>query len=233
MKTAKRFWKQALVVPAAGGFEVRLDARPVRTPAKAMLVLPTSGLAEIIAAEWDAQIDRVDPETMPATRMANAAIDKVSLQFNEVAGMIAGYGDSDLLCYRATAPVELVARQAEKWDPLLDWAADKMGARLMPVSGVMHVPQDAGALDRLNQAVSAHTPYELAAFHDLVAISGSLVLGFAAAKRLLTLEELWELACLDEIWQEQQWGKDDDAITLRGRKRNDFFDAARFFGLCK
>ncbi len=233
MKTAKRFWKHALAVPVEGGFGIELDTRPVRTPAKTALILPTIGLAELVASEWDAQVDRVNPETMPATRMANAAIDKVSTQFGDVAAMIAAYGDSDLLCYRATAPVELVVLQAKKWNPLLDWAADEMGARLQIVSGIMHVPQDRRALGILESLVSAHTPYELAAFHDLVAISGSLILGFAAAKRLLVLDDLWELACLDEIWQEQQWGRDDDAAALRERKRNDFFDAAHFFGLCR
>jgi len=169
----KPLWDKVGVAAQGDEFCVQLDGRPLRTPAKAPLVLPTSKLAEIVAAEWRAQDGKPNPTTMPATRMANAAIDKVTPQFDEVASMIAAYGDSDLLCYRATAPVELVDLQANKWDPLLDWAADALGARLRPVSGVMHEPQDARALSSLAQLVHVLTPYELAAFHDLVAFSGS------------------------------------------------------------
>lgn len=233
MNTAKRFWKHAVAVPFEGGFGIELDGRAVRTPAKAALVLPTLALAQHVAAEWAAQGDRIDPATMPATRMANAAIDKVMSQFDAVATQISAYGDSDLLCYRATAPVELVARQAENWDPMLAWAATDMGVRLNTISGVMHVAQDAGALADLARAVSANTPYELAAFHDLVSISGSLILGFATIQNVLETEEIWALACLDELWQEEKWGHDDEATAHRARKRQDFFDAARFFALCK
>ncbi|MCP5038012.1 MAG: ATPase [Rhodobacteraceae bacterium] len=229
----KPIWNKVAVAEAYGSFAVELDGRPMRTPAKAPLVLPTHALAEIVAAEWRAQDGKPDPATMPATRMANAAIDKVTEQFDEVAGVVAAYGDSDLLCYRATAPVELVDRQVKKWDPLLDWAADALGARLKPVSGIMHAPQDPAALSSLADGVSALTPFELAAFHDLVAISGSLIVGFAASKRLLGLEELWACACLDEIWQEEQWGRDEDAVTLRERKKQDFFDASQFFAACE
>lgn len=229
----KRLWSETEIAAIKGGFSVQLDTRPVRTPATALLVLPTRALAEMVAAEWRAQGERIDPASMPATRMANAAIDKVTPQFDEVAAAVATYGDSDLLCYRATAPVELVERQVNKWDPLLDWAAEVLGARLKPVYGVMHVPQDEADLAKLTSQVRQFTPFELAAFHDLVAISGSLVIGFAAAKGLLNLEELWSCACLDELWQEQVWGRDDDAFTLRQRKMQDFFEAARFFGCCR
>lgn len=229
---SKRFWKDTNVVAVDGGYTLHLDTRPVRTPAKAPLILPTQKLADLVAAEWQAQTSKPDPETMPATRMANAAIDKVTSQFDEVCGVISAYGDSDLLCYRATSPVELTLRQGEKWDPLLEWAHEKLGARLAPVAGIMPVAQEPTALAILADHVSALTPYQLAAFHDLVAISGSLILGFAAAKRLHRLEELWALACLDELWQEEHWGRDDDAFAHRERKRQDFFDAAGFFAAC-
>ena len=226
---SKRFWKDTNIVTENGGFAVHLDTRPVRTPAKAPLILPTRALADLVAAEWQAQTSKPDPDTMPATRMANAAIDKVTSQFDEVCGVISAYGDSDLLCYRATSPVELTLRQAEKWDPLLDWAATNLGARLTPVMGIMPVPQEPKALTTLTDHVSALTPYQLAAFHDLVAISGSLVIGFAAAKRLHTLEELWARACLDELWQEEQWGQDEDAFAHRMRKKQDFFSTLPSF----
>ena len=229
---AKRFWTQTNVVAVGDEFTIHLDARPVRTPAKAPLVVPTRTLAEMVAKEWEAQGSKPDPNTMPATRMANAAIDKVTSQFDEVCGVISAYGDSDLLCYRATSPVELTSRQGEKWDPLLDWADETLGARLMPVAGIMPVAQQPEALATLAGHVSALTPYQLAAFHDLVAISGSLIIGFAAAKHLHSLEDLWLRASLDELWQEEQWGRDEDAFTHRERKRQDFFDAGQFFTAC-
>ena len=228
----KRFWTTTQTTKTNDGFGIELDGRAVRTPAKTPLVVPTQALADMIAAEWQAQDGKIDPTTMPATRMANAAIDKVAHQFDGVAEMIAAYGDSDLLCYRATSPVELIDRQANKWDPLLDWAHETLNARLVPVSGIMHRPQDQAALGRLAAQVHALTPFELSAFHDLVAISGSLIIGFAVAKGLADQQELWEAACLDEIWQEEQWGRDDDAYALRQRKKQDFFDAGHFFRAC-
>ena len=154
---AKRFWKEATAREETGGFGIFLDGRPVRTPAKRALVVPTPGFAEAVAAEWNAQHEVIDPNSMPFTRSANAALDKVAVQHAEVAQLLAAYGDSDLLCYRAEHPQALVARQAEQWDPMLDWAETALGARLEARAGVMHVPQDPAALDRLSQRVHAMT----------------------------------------------------------------------------
>ena len=178
----KRFWKDTRAVATEGGFTVELDGRRVKTPAKAPLLLPSQAMAEAIAAEWDAQEEGVNPETMPFTRSANAAIDKVANQHAEVADMLADYGDSDLLCYRADAPQELVKRQMQEWDPILDWADQALGARLEPRSGLMHMPQEEAALQSLRDQVHGLDNFQLAAFHDLVCMSGSLVLGFAAAQ---------------------------------------------------
>ena len=175
----KRFWKEAQVDRVGGGFAVRLDGRPVRTPAKTPLVVPTLAMAEAIAVEWGAQEGVVKPLTMPVTRSANAALDKVAVQFDEVAGLIAAYGGSDLLCYRATGPGRLIARQAEAWDPLLDWAVTALHAPLVVTQGIVPVSQPETSLTRLSARVSACTAFELTALHDLVAITGSLVLGLA------------------------------------------------------
>ena len=175
----KRFWKTAEVAEAGEGWTVTLDGRAVKTPAKSLLVLPSEALAARIAAEWDAQDEQVDPLAMPFTRSANAALDKVTVQHAEVAELIAAYGDADLLCYRADAPEELIARQAKAWDPLLDWAAGKLDARLAPVTGVIHQGQDPVALAALTARVTQMDAFTLTGFHDLVGISGSLVLGFA------------------------------------------------------
>lgn len=228
---AKRFWKAAAVVQAEGGFAVELDGRGVKTPAKQALHLPTRAMAEAVAVEWDAQENIINPNTMPVTKTANAAIDKVMVQHAEVADMLAAYGDSDLLCYRADAPEELVARQIELWDPMLDWAEERLGARLLPRTGVMHIPQDPKAVGLLRDQTHALDPFELAAFHDLVSLSGSLVLGFAASRSARPAEELWNISRLDELWQEEQWGEDEDATALALIKRDAFLHAVRMFGL--
>ncbi|MEQ8294467.1 MAG: ATP12 family protein [Roseovarius sp.] len=230
---AKRFWKEAQVVEADGGFAVELDGRPVRTPLKSAMTLPSRAMAEAVAAEWDAQEGEIRPLSMPVTRAANAAIDKVTAQREEVAEMLAGYGDSDLLCYRADSPQELVARQAEAWDPLLDWAGETFGARLIPVQGVMHAPQNPKALARLAGPVHAMEPFRLTAFHDLVGISGSLVLGLAAIHEARDIGELWRLSRIDETWQEEQWGIDDEARAQAAVKESDFFAAKRFHDLAQ
>ncbi len=229
----KRFWTTTAVAEDAEGFGIELDQRRIKTPAKAVLLLPTRAMADAVAAEWDAQQDEIDPLSMPVTRSANAAIDKVRRQHAEVADMLAAYGDTDLLCYRAEAPAELVARQSEQWDPVLDWAHDALGARLIPRSGVIHQPQAADALARLRDRVHQMTDFELAAFHDLVSLSGSLVLGFAAAERWRGAEELWQLSRLDETWQEEQWGVDDEARHQAERRRQAFLHATRFMDLCR
>ncbi len=229
---AKRFWQKATVEAVEGGWTVRLDARPVRTPAKAPLVLPTRALAEAVADEWEAQQGEVKPDTMPFTRAANSAIDKVAPQQAEVVAIIAAYGGSDLLCYRATGPQDLCDRQSRAWDPLLDWAAERLGARLAATAGVMHVAQAPDALARLSARVEAMTPFQIAAFHDLVALSGSLVVALAVVDGRIGTEEAWALSRLDECWQIEQCGEDEEAAAAAEVRRAAFHQAARFFALC-
>lgn len=227
----KRFWKSASAQAAEQGYGVFLDGRPVRTPAKAVLNVPSLAIAERIAREFDSQGERIDPRTMPFTRTANAAIDKVSIQHADVADMLAAYGDSDLLCYRADAPDGLVARQAAEWDPLLEWAAQTLGARLEARVGVMHVPQDTEALANLRRRVHELTEFEMAAFHDLVAISGSLIIGFAARAGARNIHDLWAISRVDEIWQQEQWGEDEEAKELAEHKNAAFLHANEFLRL--
>lgn len=230
---AKRFWKEAVVVEVDDRFSVELDGRTVKTPAKQALRVPTRAMADAIAVEWDAQIDAINPNTMPVTKTANAAIDKVTVQHAEVAEMLSAYGDSDLLCYRADAPEELIARQAAQWDPLLEWAAQALGARLETRTGVVHASQAFETQEILRRRTHALDAFELAAFHDLVSLSGSLVLGFAAALGERSADELWSISRLDEIWQEEHWGEDDDATALALIKREAFLHAKRMFDLAQ
>ena len=229
----KRFWKTATAVPAETGFTVTLDDRPVRTPAKAPLIVPTQEMAHAIAAEWDAQEKELDPRTMPVTKGANAAIDKVRIQRDEVIAMLAEYGDSDLLCYRAAGPEGLIALQMKHWDPILDWAADALGARLFAAEGVMHVAQPAASLARLRDAVAAFDDFGLAALHDLVSLSGSLVLGIAVTRDALHVDDAWSLSRVDEDWQIAQWGEDEEAAAAAALKQAAFADAARFYRLSR
>lgn len=227
----RRFWKDASTAEAAGGFAVTLDGRTAKTPAGAPLVVPTLALAEAIAAEWAAQEDTVDPAAMPVTRAANAAIDLVGGRRAEVAAAIAAYADSDMLCYRAEEPEELALRQAEAWDPLLDWAASELGARLRPFSGVMHRPQDPAATARLAEMVAALGPFELVALQALVELSGSLVVGFAAIGGAWDAAALWTLSRIDEAWQEERWGADGEAAARTRAREADFHAAMAFHAL--
>ncbi len=228
---AKRFWTEASVVEEGGGYGIALDARGVKTPAKAALIVPTRALATAIASEWNSVDAKIDPRVMPTTRSANAAIDKVAHQHAEVADMIAAYGATDLLCYRATAPQELVLRQSEEWDPLLDWADSALGVRLSPVPGIMPAPQDAAALEKLSKLVHAQGIFELTALHDLVALSGSLVLGLAAQNGAHTPSVLWQISRLDEAWQAELWGIDEEAEEMAAIKRAAFLHAQEFYCL--
>lgn len=227
----KRFWKTVGVEEAEQGHRVTLDGRRVKTPAKADLVLPTKGMAEAVAGEWDAQEGQVDPLSMPFTRSANSAIDRVTPQQAEVADMLAAYGDADLLCYRAEAPQELVERQALMWDPALGWADAVLGAKLEPRAGVIHAAQPEEAVATLTEQVHGMGPFHLAAFHDLVGLTGSLVLGFAAASGWRDADEIWRMSRLDEDWQAEQWGQDEEAAEEAEKKRRDFHHAKRFFDL--
>lgn len=227
--TAKRFWKEASVVEAGDGFTVLLDGRKLRTPVKSELIVPTREMADAIAVEWDAQAEKVDPLTMPVTRSANAAIDKVAPMHAEVSELVAAYGDSDLLCYRAETPVELVARQDAAWNPLLDWAADVLSAPLNTGVGIVPVKQDAKVLASLHKRVADMDAFQLAAFHDLVGMSGSLIIGFAATHKLLPVADLWACSRIDENWQIEKWGEDDEEITTSRGKEMGFEHAARFY----
>lgn len=226
--TMKRFWTE--VAPAAedAGWGIRLDGRPLRTPAKRLFVVPTRALAEAVAEEWNAQHDVVRPAEMPHTRMANSAVDMLAETRAHVAAMLTDYADTDLTCYRAGAPEPLVARQVVTWDPLLDWLADAHGARLVPRVGVMHAAQDPGVMERLHGVVAAFPAFDLAALHDLVALSGSLVIGLAAADRAFPREDLWSASRVDESWQEAIWGIDAEAAALSERRRAEFLHAGAF-----
>lgn len=231
--TARRFWKDVMIEPADRGWQVCLDGRPVKTPAKRALILPTRALAEAVAAEWRAVDDRIDPAAMPFTRSANSAIDKVAPQRDAVVLLISAYGETDLLCYRAEAPEELAALQERAWGPMLSWAADRLGAPLVVTRGVVPIPQPAASLDALAARVGAMTVFELTALHDLVAMTGSLVLGLAVAIGGFAPEKIWADAQVDDEWQIARWGTDEEAVAVIAARKTAFLDADRFWQAAK
>ena len=224
----KRFYKAASV---GEGNAVLLDGRPVRTPGRAPLAVPTASLAAAIADEWNEQSETIDPRAMPLTGLANAAIDRVAPAKDAFAPGLAVLGESDLLCYRAEGPAPLVARQADAWDPLLAWAASRYGVAFAVTSGIVHKPQPPGTVARLAAAVDARDPFELAGLSPLVTVSGSLVIALALAEGAIGLAAAWAAASLDELWQAEQWGEDAEAAKALAGRRTDFAAAARFLSL--
>lgn len=229
----KRFYKEATAVETEGGWGIALDGRPVRTPARALLMLPNAALAQAVAQEWGSQGDEIDPAAMTMTGIANAAIDHVMPDPAAFAAPIAAYGESDLLCYRADAPEPLVSRQAEQWQPLLDWAEARYGVAFRVTSGIVHVAQPPKTVARLAEAVNALGPFLLAPISPLVSMSGSLVIGLAAVERAFPLAQLWQAAELDEIWQAELWGDDDQALVRRAQRHEEFMMLARFAELAQ
>jgi chaperone required for assembly of F1-ATPase len=229
----KRFWSDARPAQAEGGWAIALDGKPVHTPARAPLVVPTEALAEAMAEEWRRQEEAVDPGAMPLTRAANSAIDKVGPQFARVAEMLAEYAETDLVCYRAESPEALADAQAEAWDPLMDWARSALRAPLVATAGILPVEQPAHALGALRGRIERQDSFALTALHDLVTLSGSLVIGLAAQEGVLPPEDLWERSRVDEAWQERQWGRDAEAAEATARKRAAFLEAARFHVLSR
>lgn len=227
----KRFWKDVAVVPEGAGFGVTLDGRPLRTPARQPLVVPTEALAAAIAAEWLDSSEEVDPRSMPLTGLANAALDRVAPDPETFAINLARYGESDLLAYRAEGPLALAERQADAWDPLLQWARRRFDVDFATTAGVWFVAQPADTVRRLAHAVASHSPFQLAALSPLVTISGSLVIALAVIEGEVTAEQAWAAAAVDDAWQLEKWGEDAEAMIALGNRRRDFLSAARFLSL--
>lgn len=229
----KRFYQNVEAVEAEGGFGVALDGRRVRTPGRATLCLQSLALAEAVAAEWQAQGETIRPDSMILMQIAATATDRVSGRRDAVVSEIAGYARSDLLCHRAEAPPNLVARQQAEWQPLLDWAAAQYGARFTATVGVMPAEQPADTLAACHAAVDAYDDLALAALHLATSSTGSLVITLALAADRLGPEEAWSCSQLDETFQIERWGLDAEAERRRENIRSDIAAAARFLKLLR
>ncbi|OLP55373.1 ATPase [Rhizobium rhizosphaerae] len=226
----KRFYKEVTVAETEDGFAIRLDGASVRTPAKKMLVVPSAALAEIIADEWRAQAEVIDPARMPVTRLVNSALDGVANDPEVTFNDILSFAGTDMLCYRADGPERLVERQQAQWDPILAWAAETLGARFILAEGVMHQTQPDAAIAAFGRALSAFkAPLPLASLHVMTALTGSALLPLAFALQRISAEEAWALAHLDEDWQIELWGADEEAEHRRAHRWQAMAAAARTF----
>lgn len=229
----KRFYRETAVDAGEGGWRVLLDGKPMRTPAKAVLVTPTQALAEAIAAEWREVPDKaeINVSHLPLTRLAATGLDRVTTQRERVIEDTAKYAGSDMLCYRAPAPSSLIERQRQTWQPLLDWAAERYGARLVVAEGTTFVAQPPDAVARLRAAVAAHGDLALAALYNLTHISGSLVIALAVAESHLPADRAFAAAQLDELYQIERWGEDPTSTLRHENIRHDIEAGARFLAL--
>jgi chaperone required for assembly of F1-ATPase len=227
----KRFWKDVTAERVGDGWAIELDGRPVKTPARAPLNAPTQKLAAAIADEWRGVGETIDPRAMPLTGLANAAIDRVVPERQAFAQSLANYAEADLACYRVEGPAALVERQEALWDRLLGWARRRFDVDFETTSGLLHVAQPSATVEQLSRAVVALDAFQLAGLSPLVTISGSLVAALAVLETAITPEEAWEAVSVDDRWQLEQWGSDEEAETALENRRRDFLAAARFLEL--
>lgn len=225
----KRFYRAVAVEAAGEGWRVLLDGRPVKTPARAEQVVPGRVQAEALAAEWERQGTHVDPGTMPLTRLANSAIDGVATEIDAVAAEIARYAGSDMLFYRAEGPDRLVSRQTELWDPIVAWAEDRYGRRFRLAEGVMPVEQDADVVEAVRTALPRDA-FVLAGLHTATTLSGSVLIATALLEGRLTVDEAWTAAHVDEDWNIELWGEDEEAAERRRYRRAEMEAAALLMG---
>ncbi|MCB1456955.1 MAG: ATPase [Nitratireductor sp.] len=230
MKTPlpKRFYKEATVVQVENGFTIHLDGKPVRTPSRSPLVLPSQAAAGLVAAEWQAQENEIDPARMPVTRIANTAIDGIAADPASVAADIVAFAGTDLICYRAETPQGLVERQAELWDPVIAWYRDCHGANFILAGGISHVSQPDEAIAAFSRRVSRFgEPLALACLHVVTTLTGSALLAIALGEGRLSLDEAWAAAHVDEDWNIHHWGEDEEAVRRREARFQEMRAAAR------
>ena len=228
--TGRRFYKTVSLTDDLG---IALDGRAVKTPLKVPLALPTRALAEAVAAEWEAQGEKLDPASMTLTKLANTAIDRVAASREAIEAEVLDYSNSDLVCYRADRPPDLVQRHTRQWDPVVDWARTALDAPFEVRMGVMHKPQPEAALGAFGAALNDMSDFELAAFHTLMTLTGSALIALMLARRAINPEEAWITAHVDEDYQIEQWGEDAEAAARRAARLKEFMAACRFLGLAR
>lgn len=234
MGLMKRFYKTVAVVPEKDGFAIKLDGRPVKTPARNALHLPTDTLAQAVTEEWAAQGEDIDGQTMPLNALAEGALDQIGGERSRIISRIAAFADSDMLYYRADeGQPALAEHQAEHWDPLLDWSRSRYDISFNLVRGIIHQPQPEQTIKRLTEIVETQDDFAVAAMLSIVGLTGSLTATLALVEGDYDSHALWPVVNLEELWQEQQWGTDDLAVKTRAKKQSEFQDAERFLLLSR
>lgn len=228
----KRFYKKVTIGETAGGYDIRLDDRVLKTPLKRNFTVPTRKMAQAIADEWDAQQTHVNPATMIVTRLANTAVDRVHGDEARIVSELADFAASDLVCYRAGSPDPLVGRQASHWDPVLAWVKSALGVQFVCVEGIVHHAQPDTAIAAIADALSNETQFRLTAIHNMTTLTGSTLIAMMVGSDALPGEEAWAAAHVDEDWQSEQWGRDDEAEARRAERKQDFESTVRFLRMC-
>jgi chaperone required for assembly of F1-ATPase len=224
----KRFYKSVALTDQLG---IALDGRTVKTPLKAPLVLPTRPLAEAVAAEWDAQVDVINPRAMPLTKLANTAIDRAVSERPKITAEILEFAGSDLVCYRAESPAGLVLREATYWDPIISWAKVDLGIDFATVNSITQRRQSAAALQTLEAHIKSLNPFTFVAVHNLTTLTGSALLAAMVAAGKIPSDAAWLAANVDEDWQIETWGEDAEASARRAGRFNEFSACVRFVNL--
>ena len=224
----KRFYKSVAVTDQRG---IDLDGRIVKTPLKAALLLPTRALAEAVAAEWDAQVDVINPHAMPLTTLANTATDRATTEKSKIAAEILEFAGSDMVCYRAESPAGLVLRQTTHWDPVIAWAKADMNAAFTTVNTITHKRQSPAALQALEARITSLDPFSLVAVHNLTTLTGSALLAAMTAAGKITAVAAWLAANVDDDWQIETWGKDAEASARRAGRLKEFSACVTFINL--
>ena len=227
----KRFWKNVHVVSSEAGYFIKLDDKILKSPAKRQMMLPTEALAKKVASEWDEQVEEIHPTTMPFTKSANAVLDKVSEQYEEVSSLLSEYGETDLLYYRADSPPELQKRQKTGWDPIVKWAENTFKVQINCGTGIVYIPQNEKLFSETRKKINNLSIFELTALYDMVSITGSLILGLAIINGRLSAEEAYQLSRIDEQWQLEQWGEDEEAQVASNLKNIAILHSEEFFAL--
>jgi chaperone required for assembly of F1-ATPase len=226
----KRFYKSVAVTDQLG---IALDGRNVKTPLKALLVLPNRALAEAVAAEWEAQIEVINPHAMPLTKLANTAIDRAAAEKSKITAEILEFAGSDMVCYRAENPEGLVLRQTAHWDPIIAWARSELKASFATVSTITHKRQSDEALQALETHIAALDQFSFVAIHNLTTLSGSALLATMIAAGKISVDAAWLAANVDEDWQIATWGKDTEAMIRREGRLSEFLACAKFLNLAR
>lgn len=227
----KRIYREAAWRSLDDAFDVTLDDRPLRTPARRPIILPTEDLAREVAREWQEQTDEIRPETMPLTRLVTTAIDRVALRRREVEKELAGFAASDLVCYRAEVPASLVDRQAMLWQPLVDWVSHRYDAALTVTSGIIPVDQPDSTVATLTSALAPLSDLEIMAVYAVTAPTGSLVIGLAVVEGELVGEAAWEAGLADDLYMNEAWGEDEEAMRRQRILKGEILAAERLLHL--